>query len=247
MSRINTPEEQQLAKLRVNESSKRTKLKIKERIKISNYNESIGLPPDNWVVEYRKKNNDIKAKWKEKQPKKIDERKANSGSFKKGLVPKHSHTPEQRSESLIKWRENTKLWHKNNKERINELARKRRENPSVKIKCNLSKRLSFLLRKNIVSKTEQTFDLLGISLPEFMKYLEEKFTDGMTFENYGKWHLDHKKPCYYFDLTKEEDRKKCFHYTNIQPMWAIDNLKKNRHYVSHESQVVGQYHHAKDF
>ncbi len=95
----------------------------------------------------------------------------------------------------------------------------------------MRKRLSFLLRKSIVSKTEQTFELLGISLTEFKAYLQENFKEGMTFENYGQWHLDHKKPCYYFDLTKLEDRQACFHYTNIQPMWAIDNLKKNRHYV----------------
>lgn len=231
MSKKNTESQKIEAIKRNRERAILQKAQIKERIRLSNILEAKGLPPDEWVVNYRIKNNALKAKWKERQPKSNYIPTANSGSFKKGLVPKHKHTEEQRSLSIIKWRENTKVWHSNNKDRINELSRKRREDPSVRIKCNLRKRLSFLLRKNIVSKTEQTFDLLGITIHEFMDYLKAQFTEGMSFDNYGQWHLDHKKPCYYFDLTKIEDRKACFHYTNIQPMWAKDNLIKNRHYV----------------
>lgn len=231
MSRKNTPEQRAAAILLNKERAKIYKQKIKERVRISNEAEANGLPPDPWVVDFRLKNNSIKAKWKASKPKSTYIPKANSGSFKKGLVPKNKQTPERRAESIKKWRAITQKWQSDNKDRVNELARKRRENPDVKIKCNLRKRLSFLLRKSIVSKTEQTFELLGISLTEFKAYLQENFKEGMTFENYGQWHLDHKKPCYYFDLTKLEDRQACFHYTNIQPMWAIDNLKKNRHYV----------------
>ena len=46
------------------------------------------------------------------------------------------------------------------------------------------------------------------------------------WDNYGEWHIDHIKPCAKFDLTKLEDQKKCFNYTNLQPLWAIDNYKK---------------------
>jgi len=69
-------------------------------------------------------------------------------------------------------------------------------------------------------------DLIGES-PQFVKnYLTLKFTDGMSWENHGKWHIDHIKPCCSFDLTKPEEQQKCFHYTNLQPLWAKDNLRK---------------------
>lgn len=61
---------------------------------------------------------------------------------------------------------------------------------------------------------------------QLKKHLEIKFTKGMSWENYGKWHVDHIKPCAKFDLTKESEQRKCFHYTNLQPLWAIDNFKK---------------------
>lgn len=229
MSRKNTEEEHIIAVFKSRERAKIQKLKIKERVRVSNENVKNGLPVDPWVIEYRFKNNKTKSNWILKQPAKEKKvRVANSGCFKKGDIPKTKLSPENKLKSIIKGRERSNIWQRNNKEKVNEWARKRRENPDIKIKCNLRKRLSFLLRKNIISKTEQTFDLLGISIQDFMKYLESKFQEGMTFENYGQWHLDHIKPCYYFDLTKLEDREKCFHFSNIQPMWAVDNLRKNK-------------------
>ena len=62
--------------------------------------------------------------------------------------------------------------------------------------------------------------------------MESKFTEGMSWENQGKngWHIDHKKPCSKFDLSKPEEQKKCFHFTNLQPLWWEDNLKKSDKY-----------------
>ena len=51
--------------------------------------------------------------------------------------------------------------------------------------------------------------------------------NGMTWDNYGEWHIDHIKPCSSFNMLIEEERKRCFHYTNLQPLWAIDNIKKS--------------------
>lgn len=63
-------------------------------------------------------------------------------------------------------------------------------------------------------------------MPEFMAYLEAKFTDGMSWKNYGKWHIDHIKPLASFDLTDPEQVKAACHFTNLQPLWASDNISK---------------------
>jgi hypothetical protein len=57
-------------------------------------------------------------------------------------------------------------------------------------------------------------------------YLEAKFTEGMTLDNHGKWHIDHIKPCASFDLLHKKQQRKCFHYKNLQPLWAHENLSK---------------------
>ena len=59
-------------------------------------------------------------------------------------------------------------------------------------------------------------------------FVESKFKQGMTWQNHGKWHIDHIVPLYKFDPTKYEDIKKANHYSNLQPLWAEENLKKNR-------------------
>jgi len=56
--------------------------------------------------------------------------------------------------------------------------------------------------------------------------MEGLFKPGMTWENYGEWQVDHKIPCVNFDLAKESEQYRCFHYSNLQPLWAEDNLRK---------------------
>jgi hypothetical protein len=70
--------------------------------------------------------------------------------------------------------------------------------------------------------------LVGCSIIFLKRYLQKQFTVGMTWKNYGKWHVDHKIPCCQFDLSKESEQRKCFHWTNLQPLWARENLRKGR-------------------
>ena len=93
---------------------------------------------------------------------------------------------------------------------------------------NLRKRVYNALKG--ITKSDTTKNLLGCSIEYLKQHLENQFQLGMTWDNYGKWHVDHKKPCCKFDFTKIEQQRECFHYTNLQPLWAIDNLKKSGKY-----------------
>jgi hypothetical protein len=80
------------------------------------------------------------------------------------------------------------------------------------------------------SKSRGVAALLGCSMDQFCGHLEIHFLPGMSWENYGKtgWEIDHKKPCCSFDLLDISQRQKCFHYSNLQPLWAEDNQKKGK-------------------
>ena len=80
---------------------------------------------------------------------------------------------------------------------------------------------------NGARKTKATFELLEeCSTDELNKHLESLFQQGMSWDNYGEWHIDHIRPCASFDLTDFEQQKQCFHYSNLQPLWAADNFAK---------------------
>lgn len=76
------------------------------------------------------------------------------------------------------------------------------------------------------SKTGSAVKDLGCSIEQLKIYLESRFVSGMTWDNYGEWHIDHIKPLASFDLTDYQQLKEACHYTNLQPLWAVDNLRK---------------------
>jgi hypothetical protein len=71
---------------------------------------------------------------------------------------------------------------------------------------------------------------LGCTIEELKQHLESQFGPGMSWENYGKWHIDHIIPLSSFDLSKRDELLKACHYTNLQPLWAKDNIKKSNHF-----------------
>lgn len=99
-------------------------------------------------------------------------------------------------------------------------------NPSYQVARNVRERIRFALFAAGGIKCAKSMDLLGCSVEYLRGYLEAAFESGMTWENYGTWHIDHIIPCASFDLTNIEAQKECFHYSNLQPLWAEDNLSK---------------------
>ena len=138
-----------------------------------------------------------------------------------------------------------KLWSKNNLEKRRAIWRtyyyknsKRLNKKKVEYRnkvyaTNIYFRLSVSIRTRINKaiknniKCKKTIDLLGIDIKGLWKHLKSKFKPGMTKHNHGKvWHIDHIIPCASFDLTDPKQQAKCFHYTNLQPLWAHENLSK---------------------
>ena len=77
---------------------------------------------------------------------------------------------------------------------------------------------------------------IGCTRDELRQYIEMQFKPGMSWDNYGRsgrkaWHVDHIIPLASFDLSKEQERHKAFHYTNLQPLWAADNIKKSNRII----------------
>jgi len=110
----------------------------------------------------------------------------------------------------------------------NYVPMKRKTDLNFKLIANLRSRIWIAVKKN--TKGEGTKELLGCTVAFLKEYLESKFTEGMTWGNYGRggktWQIDHIKPCASFDMSIGKEQKKCFHYTNLQPLWQKDNLEK---------------------
>lgn len=145
----------------------------------------------------------------------------------KDLLKRRNKVYYQRNKSSISKR--GKTYYQQNKPRIIsrvvEYDRRRiKIDINYKLRKRLKARMKLALLRNYISGS--AIQLLGCSVHDFRRYLEKKFTAGMSWKNYGLWHIDHIIPCCSFDLTKIEEQQKCFHYTNQQPLWATDNLRK---------------------
>ena len=118
----------------------------------------------------------------------------------------------------------------NNREKI--LASQRKWKKKKRATCPmfrmvhcLRERLRAVLRGNC--KSASTMALLGCTFKQVKKHLEKQFVEGMSWDNRGTaWHIDHMVPCASFDLSDKEQQKRCCHFTNLQPLFASENISK---------------------
>lgn len=142
-------------------------------------------------------------------------------------------TPERLAEKAQKNRDDARAWRIANPEKrraqvkIYSLRRRERD-PAFVLKNSLKNRYRMALT-NVKSITGELLEHLGCSIEEARMHIENQFQPGMTWENHGLhgWHIDHIRPVASFDLYDIEDRRKCFHYSNLQPLWAADNIAKS--------------------
>jgi hypothetical protein len=115
-----------------------------------------------------------------------------------------------------------------NREKLNEKQRERyRNKPHFRIAALLRNRLNFVL--NGKRRAQSLLDLLGCSAQEARRYIESQFLPGMSWDNHGKWHIDHRKPLKGpgVDLTDPAQLAELCHYTNLQPLWGPENIRKS--------------------
>lgn len=102
--------------------------------------------------------------------------------------------------------------------------KKRASDTIFKLKENLRAQVGMALKRGGWKKTTRTQEMLGCDFEFFEKWIRIQFEDGMSWENHGEWHLDHKKPL--ASAKTKEEVEALFHYSNYQPLWAFDNLSK---------------------
>lgn len=98
--------------------------------------------------------------------------------------------------------------------------------PHYRLTMLFRNRLNNLLRRRKIKKTFRSLKYLGCTTSDFREHLESLFKPGMTWSNHGEWHIDHIYPLNKVDFTDEEHLQKYLHYSNMQPLWARENILK---------------------
>lgn len=124
-------------------------------------------------------------------------------------------------------------WHRKHADRMRAYYyeyKKRRlaDDPQYRLAENMRSRVRKVLRRKNTPKHDTTFSLVGCSASALKLHLEQQFSPGMTWENYGEWHVDHIRELFRFDLTEVEQQKQAFHFSNLRPLWAAENLRRKR-------------------
>lgn len=165
-----------------------------------------------WAEENRDKSRKIKSEWKKRNPE---------------VVRKHAReaarrNPEKQAARKLAYRaENRHV------ERAY-LQKRRAEDPLQKLQDSMGNRFRDVLRSNKGGRSWKV--LAGYDCVQLKAHLESKFLPGMSWENYGEWHIDHIRPVSSFDFSKDVDAaaRACWSLENLQPLWASDNLRKSK-------------------
>lgn len=133
-----------------------------------------------------------------------------------------------------KYQASHRAWMKANRDKVNSYRRKkRRDDLQYRISENLRASFKQALASQLKSsfKSNASFTLLGCSFEQLKKHLESGFQQGMSWKNYGDWHIDHIKPLCMHDLSLKSEQKSACHYTNLQPLWADQNSSKGGRWI----------------
>jgi hypothetical protein len=166
-----------------------------------NNKEKINKQNQEWAENNREKSNAIKKRWHERNLEKVKAKGRN--------------------------------YLKNNREKIylrhNEYRKKKYDTDELfKLSCAIRNSVAKIARRVRVKKGKTSLEYLGCSLEEFKVHIESQWQEGMSWENHGfdGWHIDHIKPIDWY-IKHSDDPWQANHYTNLQPLWAEENMSKS--------------------
>ena len=186
---------------------------------------------------YEKNKSYLKNKSKENR---LGNKQKYSEYHKKRYLLKKDDIQQYQKEYYVKNKEHVILRTANYRNKNKEIINKKRRDkdspyfrkPEYKIAHSLRHRLNKIIKYKERKIHRKTISFLGCTVTELKEHLQSKFLPTMTWENYGAyWHIDHIVPCASFDLLIEEEQKKCFHYTNLQPLFAITQVINDVEYI----------------
>ena len=134
----------------------------------------------------------------------------------------------------------SKAWYKANPKKARGIRKKILSTPEGKLIHSMRSRIHKIIKINQKVKNKHTLELLGCDGKFLKRHLQKQFSKGMSWDNYGEWHVDHIIPIDYFlknhDFNNIEVQKECFNYSNLQPLWGLKNMKK-RNKISKFQQI----------
>jgi len=156
-------------------------------------------------------------KWREKNDEYLKEKHKNW----------YRENKEHRKEYLKEYRE--KNYEKIKETKRNYEKKRKSTDPIYKLIGNFRTAIYTVLKENNVTKYGHYFEILGYQPEQLINHLEVQFKDGMSWDNYGEWHVDHKLPITYFKFNDVTDNefKRCWSLENLQPMWGSENISKS--------------------
>lgn len=147
----------------------------------------------------------------------------------RGTTPKPKYSKERYKKHSKALRAYQSAWRIKNRDKIRKSESERRKirakvDKNYLLRIKISARISSRIKKG--GATKGSLRLTGTSISCYRAYMESLFEIGMTWENYGEWHIDHIVPLSFFDLTLAEHQKMAFHFTNTRPMWKSENIAR---------------------
>jgi hypothetical protein len=191
--------------------------------------EKIALYVKEWAIKNKEKRLITLKAWKLKNKNKIKKKRRLHylKNKKHTLLINKQWAIKNNEKKLLLWRNyyyrNTK---KLNKNRVKRSIKQYKTDESYRLIQLVRGRINQVLKNKNLKKVDKSINLLGMNGYNFKKYIENKFKPGMSWEKRSLIHIDHIIPCASFDLKDPKQQAKCFHYTNLQPLWAKENLSK---------------------